>query len=115
MKRWVLLFFLPCSIEYQIDSIRPKAQYILHSGDYAGIEWTDKLQVKPTLSEMDAALASCRALTLNPLIAAQSKITTDKSVLANAISTTDQKLNALIDLLNTNNTIPTATAVQVGP
>lgn len=50
-----------CSIESQIDSIRPGAKYIIHSGDYAGIEWLDESQTKPTPQEMDQALADCQA------------------------------------------------------
>lgn len=63
MKKWLIsipLLVLSCTIEDQFTSIRPGATYIVHSGDYDGIEWTDKNTTKPTRQEMSAALSACQ-------------------------------------------------------
>lgn len=94
MKR-LLILFIVCSIENQINSIRPNANYVIHSGDYAGIEWLDKVQIKPTPAEMDAAESACHAqnaLTDAPKLQA---ITDAKNV----ILTPTQRIDALTKIL----------------
>jgi hypothetical protein len=41
-----------------IADIRPKAEYSLVGDSYDGLEWLDKKQNKPTLSEIEAAIAN---------------------------------------------------------
>lgn len=69
MRQWFLyLFLLSCSIETQIEMIRPGAPYNIKRGDYEGIEWLDEKQSKPTIEEMDAALLECQRAISSPTL-----------------------------------------------
>lgn len=96
MKKYALFLFvaLPCSIEYQIQMIRPGAQYVIHSGDYAGIEWTDKAQTKPTSQELDAAFSACQTI-LAPDTGKQQAIADAK----NKALPVDQRMDAVVKAL----------------
>jgi len=61
MRRFVFMFLLTCTVEDQLATIRPGASYVIHRGDYDGIEWLDRGQAKPTKVEMDQALSGCIA------------------------------------------------------
>lgn len=96
MKKLVLsLFLFSCSIENQLASIRPGETYIIHSGDYAGIEWTDKNTTKPTQLEMNAALAACQAT----ITAKTTKIDQAALDAINAAKTPDERIDALTKYL----------------
>ena len=41
-----------------LSDIRPNAEWILSGEDYADIEWLDKKVTKPTLAEINAAIAN---------------------------------------------------------
>jgi hypothetical protein len=41
-----------------IADIRPKSEYSLVGDSYEGLEWLDKKQSKPTLAEIEAAIAN---------------------------------------------------------
>jgi hypothetical protein len=41
-----------------LSDIRPNAEWILSGEDYADIEWLDKKVTKPTLAEIEAAIAN---------------------------------------------------------
>lgn len=92
MKKILWILVLSCAIEDQIDLIRPGASYIIHSGDYAGIEWVDKSQIKPTPLEMDQSLNSCQAAATQKLSVTQQAVLDAK----NQGKTTDERLNALV-------------------
>lgn len=95
MKRYVWLVIFACTIENQIEMIRPGASYVIHSGDYAGIEWLDKGQTQPTPLEMDQALATCTA----GKQAGFDATATAKQVLKNPTATDKEKLDALIKII----------------
>lgn len=95
MKQLMIAILVGCSIENQLSAIRPGASYIIHSGDYAGIEWTDKLQAKPTPAEMDQALTSCQAT-----IKSQTDPVDQAKVDAlNVSKTPDQRIDAINKIL----------------
>ena len=41
-----------------LKQIRPGAEYALNGDTYAGLNWLDKIQTKPTLAEIEAAWPS---------------------------------------------------------
>lgn len=41
-----------------LSDIRPNAQWSLTGDSYEGLEWLDETQSKPTLSEIEAAIAN---------------------------------------------------------
>jgi len=41
-----------------LSDIRPNAEWVLSGEDYADIEWLDKKATKPTLAEINAAIAN---------------------------------------------------------
>jgi hypothetical protein len=41
-----------------LSDIRPNAEWILSGEDYGDIEWLDKKATKPTLAEINAAIAN---------------------------------------------------------
>ena len=41
-----------------LRDIRPNAEWSLTGDDYADIEWLDKNSIKPTLAEIEAAIAN---------------------------------------------------------
>lgn len=96
-----------CGVYDVLTSIRPGAEWVARGNSYAGIEWLDKAQAMPTLLEVQAAITACQSNATNT--------TTDNSVLANPLSTTDQKVNSLINLLKVKNIVPATSAVQVTP
>lgn len=92
MKRWFLILLAGCAIEDQLSQIRPGANYILHSGNYEGIEWVDKSQTKPTAQELAQAETDCQALISQKFTVKQQAITDAK----NTGKTTNERLDALI-------------------
>lgn len=92
MKHWLLILLAGCAIEDQINLIRPGATYIIHAGNYEGIEWTDKSQTKPTPLEIDQAASDCQVLI------SQKASVKDQAVLdaKNKGKPTDERLDALI-------------------
>ena len=42
-------------------ALKPKAQFILRGDTYAGLEWLDKTQTKPTLDELNTKLSEMNA------------------------------------------------------
>ena len=42
-------------------ALKPKAQFILRGDTYAGLEWLDETQIKPTEEEIDAKIAELEA------------------------------------------------------
>ena len=53
-----------CSVEGIFNALRPGASYIVHAGDYDGVEWTDPVQAKPSLEEFNLSLAACIQATI---------------------------------------------------
>ena len=41
-----------------LRDIRPNAEWALSGNDYSNIEWLDQTQIKPTLAEIEAAIAN---------------------------------------------------------
>lgn len=93
-----------------IMSIRPGSEWTLNGPDFTGLTWLDQKTVAPTLAEVQQAintLTQQAALNKGNVVAAQ-------LVLANKLSTTDQKVNAIITILaptlipeTANQTLPT--------
>lgn len=44
-------------IDKALFSLRPKAQWTLNGDNYAGLDWLDTVQSKPTESEINAEIA----------------------------------------------------------
>lgn len=49
-----------CQIEDILLTIRPKAEWILRGTSYSGLQWLDKVQAKPTSTEVSNAISACR-------------------------------------------------------
>ena len=62
-----ILITITCYIEEKIEDLRPGASYILHSGDYQGLEWLDKKQPKPTEKEIENILQGCQERIFTPI------------------------------------------------
>lgn len=45
-----------------LQRLRPRSHYVIRGEEYAGIEWYDEVQVKPTLAEVEAAAPAVAAL-----------------------------------------------------
>ena len=52
-------------ITQAIVSLRPGARFILVNDDYAGLEWLDTVQSKPTPEEIDTEIARLQVLQRN--------------------------------------------------
>lgn len=50
------------SIANAIDSLRPNAVFVLRGNTYAGLDWLDQVQTKPTEQEINAEVARLDAL-----------------------------------------------------
>ena len=48
-----------------IQSLRPKAQWVLDGDDYEGLDWRDKVQTKPTKQEVEAEIQRLIANNVN--------------------------------------------------
>jgi hypothetical protein len=60
-----ILLFVPglalsdCDTAAVLLQIRPGAQWVLSGSDYAGLNWLDSVQAKPTPSEIQAGIDAC--------------------------------------------------------
>lgn len=95
MKKIVQILLL-CTVIDAIQSIRPGASWNLNGSSYSGLEWIDRVQSKPSLSEVSQAIFDC-----------QSQDTVKKSETAKAISDAKNgllsptaRLDALIKAIN---------------
>lgn len=52
---------VPCDIPSMLNSISPGAQWNYRGGDYATIEWLDKVQAQPTLAQVNQAITTCQS------------------------------------------------------
>ena len=86
---------LSCSIEDQLNAIRPGASWVIKSGDYSGIVWNDKVQVKPTPAEMATALSNCQN-TVAPQATALAQAKADLNAKGN---TPAQRIDAIVKYL----------------
>lgn len=61
MKLKVLFqLVIVCTIADGITMIRPGAEWILRGDTYAGLQWLDSVQAKPTAKEVDTAVTACQ-------------------------------------------------------
>jgi hypothetical protein len=65
-----------------LSDIRPKAEWALTGDSFEGLEWLDKKQTKPTLAEIEAAIA-------NPL--PEVELTVDQKLASVGLSIDDLK------------------------
>ena len=65
-----------------LADIRPKAEWALTGDSFDGLEWLDKKQTKPTLAEIEAAIA-------NPLPGHE--LTVDQKLASVGLSVADLK------------------------
>jgi hypothetical protein len=49
------------TIQEAIHSLKPNAQWSIDNNNYAGLEWLDTTQTKPTLEEVNAEIARLQA------------------------------------------------------
>jgi hypothetical protein len=49
------------TIQEAIHSLKPNAQWSITNNNYAGLEWLDEIQTKPTEAEINAELARLQA------------------------------------------------------
>lgn len=95
MKR-IATIFVVCTILEAIQSIRPGARWSLVGTSYAGLEWLDQTQTKPTAAEIITEIQSC---TQNAAIRATLKQQARLDV-RNSSLTQGQRLQALLILLD---------------
>lgn len=94
--RWILLL-LPsiclgdCRIQEALVALRPGAIWNLRGETYAGIEWVDKIQAKPTQIEVTTAIAACIKKESDDKAA----IISAKAIIADASKTDKERLDAL--------------------
>ena len=95
----ILLFtqnvYADCDGTDVLQIIRPKAQWIWKGTDYSGLEWVDKVQSKPTLSEIQSAITNCQA----NVILSKQKIANDIFNINVSTNTIQTKFQSLIDLM----------------
>lgn len=99
--RWrTILFvaFVSCSMESLLEYLSPGALYILHSGDYEGIEWLDPKKPKPTPGEVEQAGQACQDY-FRQLGQEEEQ---NKQVLQDPNATADDRLNAVSHILYHN-------------
>lgn len=73
----------------------PGAQWVLQGDDISGLQWLDKVQVQPTPAQIQGAIT-----TLQQQQAAQATaVAQAKTVLANAVATPQQQIQALRTIL----------------
>lgn len=94
MKRTIHLLVI-CTIVEALQLIRPNAEWSLFGTDYSTLQWSDKIQTKPTQAEISSAISTCQ--TNEAALANQ--IQTDLFNLNSSTNTVVQKLPVLIDLL----------------
>lgn len=89
---------IACTIATAIQEVRPGAEWVLNGDRYAGLTWIDKVQTKPTSSEIDTAMVACQSRET------QEKLARDQAKLdLNNTSKTDtERINALIKYLGLN-------------
>lgn len=52
--------FAECDVANALTTLRPKAEWNLKGNVYEGIEWLDKVQIKPTEKEVQISIDSCK-------------------------------------------------------
>lgn len=90
---------IACTIAQALTNIRPGASWSLKDNAYAGLDWTDQTQAKPTPSEIVTEIQSCTA-------AATSRATTKVQArldVKNTSLTQAQRMQALLILLDFDN------------
>lgn len=100
-----------CGVSDALLSARPGAQWVLKGSDYSGLQWLDKSQSQPSLQEVNAAISLCQT----SKVSKKTQASADSTIIANPQSTTDQRLNALIDLLQNQSYIPASANAVVAP
>lgn len=85
-----------CTIVEAIAAVRPQAEWNLRGTNYAGLEWLDKNQAKPTPAELATTILACQAAESSRLTAkAQARIDVKNGSLTQA-----QRMSALLVLLD---------------
>ena|ERR1043166_797591 len=59
MRHSIATFFIVCTLAQAIRTIRPGAEWNLRGDTYAGLEWLDTVQTKPSQAEITTALSTC--------------------------------------------------------
>jgi hypothetical protein len=75
-----------------IHILRPNAQWVIQGEDYAGLEWLDKKQVKPTQEEIEAKIAELPELKA----AAKAENAADKAALLEKLGITESEAKLLL-------------------
>jgi hypothetical protein len=75
-----------------IHILRPKAEWVIQGEDYAGLEWLDKKQVKPTEEEIQAKIAELPQLRT----AAKATKAAEKAALLTKLGITDDEAKLLL-------------------
>jgi CHASE3 domain sensor protein len=84
-----------CRISDVLLIVRPGAKWTLQGNEYAGLQWTDQVQSKPTSQEIQAAITACRNAEARKLIDREAL----KIIISDKTKTVTQRVNALIDYL----------------
>ena len=88
--------FSACRIYDVLPIIRPGAEWEVVGGTYQGLNWIDKVQVQPTLLEVQNAIAACQAdAASRQTLKQQAKLDVKNNAL-----TVPQRLQALLILLD---------------
>lgn len=90
MKKLLWVFVISCTVADVIPSIRPGATWNMRGKDYSGLEWRDSSQTKPTLAEVNEAIATCKAKPTKKQMILDAK---DKTKSA------DERIDALIKII----------------
>lgn len=94
--KWIVQALLTCTIVQAIELARPGAIWSLKDNDYSQLNWQDATQSKPTIQELQTALATCRTNEANR-VAAKKQARLD---VKNISLTQTQRLQALLILLD---------------
>lgn len=101
MKTIAILFipcflFADCKTSDALVQIAPGAEWSLRGDDYKNIDWVDQKTDKPTEKQVSDAVKKCNA----DQKAKETTRASAKAVLGNPLATADQKVNAVILLLD---------------
>lgn len=92
----LLTLAVVCTIADSLQTIRPGAEWTLQGNTYAGLNWTEKVQAKPTQQEIIDGIATCQATqTARITLKQQARLDVKNTGLTQA-----QRLQALLILLD---------------
>lgn len=87
---------IACTIADVLGVIAPGATWNVRGDSYAGIEWQDSIQAKPTQAAVTSAISSCQS-TLDTNMSAKAQA---KQIVKDTTKSQAQRFSALLVLLD---------------